>query len=351
MKVGIQKGSFQDSPSGSALVLFLPTCNIKCNFCYNHDLPKTADKTINEALKAIRDIRSINNSTGEAFHTYDWVIVSGGECLLNIEETQQFLEETRRVSNGDTTPIKTGIYTNGTQFDNLKELVSKGLCDYVHLDLKLKHEDLPKYGFSEKDISEYDKSLNFLLKTYAAKKLEYLKFSTVLTKQIHTLDYVVDMISAYGKLFPVQPTYIPKDQSSKDKFLWEFTDFFDNNGEIKVLDPNYNSSNTTWDISDRKELSRLLRIVNTFKSTNTQPVKKTFNFHPEYYNKGKKGYDFYTLMKEIYGVEAYKNWLQGSLLKHMYCINSTEDEILNLKKIKFYNDELLKVEEDRSKED
>jgi hypothetical protein len=159
------------------------------------------------------------------------------------------------------------------------------------------------------------------------------------------------MIRSYGKLFPVQPSYVPKDQVSKDKFLWEFTDFFDNHGEIKVLDPEYTFNTSEWDPSEKKDLARMLGIVNTFKPSNQQTNKKNFNFHPEYYNRGKKGYDFYTIAKEIFGLEAYRSWLAINGLKHIYLTGNSEDEDLNLRKIKYYTEEQMKINDEKTKED
>ena len=341
MKFAIQKGSFQDSPTGSALVVWLTGCPVKCPYCFNSDLPSRAKSSIADVMAEIRSLRSINANTGESFHTYDWVVLSGGEPLLNPETCEQFLNEVRRVSNGDDTPIKTGIFTSGVRFDDLKELVSKGQLDYVHVDYKLKVEDLDKYGFDEKDKASFDKTVKYVTKQYLEKKIEYLKFSTVLTKQDTSPSYVVDMVREASKSFVVQPTYVLREEQTRDKFVWEFVDFFDGGGQAKILDPSYTKETSKWDDAQKKELGQALKIINTFKSVSTEKPKREMVVHPDHYNKGK--IEVIDVIQDQTTDEEFRGWLRGNVMKYVMRAPYKDDAYQDYKKANFYLDRLLKL--------
>jgi pyruvate-formate lyase-activating enzyme len=340
MKLALQKGSFSDSPTGSSIVCFIHGCPQKCPYCFNHNLSASAKISVPDAIKEIRALRSINTNTGEPFHTYDWVIVSGGECMANAELVQQILQETRRVSNGDDIPIKTGVYTNGSYYEELKELVTAGLLDYVHLDVKLKIEDLEKYGFNETARLSFAKSIDFLVKQYSQRKLDYLKLGTVLTKQDHNIDYIIDMITSISSSFAVQPTYAFRDDPTKDKFVWEFVDFWDDNGKIQCLNPSYTLETSKWSDSDKKSLGRTLKIVNAFKCRVTDKPKKELVLHPAHYNSGK--YEVIDILKDQLTLDEYKGFLRGNVLKYVMRAPYKEDETQDYKKAEFYLKALLK---------
>jgi pyruvate-formate lyase-activating enzyme len=340
VKVALQKGSFQDSPTGSSLVIWLPGCEVKCGYCFNHDIGQQAKTSTPDALKEIRSLRSINQNTGEPFHTYDWVIVSGGEPLLNVETVEQLLSEVRRVSNGDEVPIKTGIYTNGTKHEELKDLITAGLLDYVHIDFKLKPADLDKYSFSDAHKEAFVKTVRYVTKQYALKKFEYLKFSTVLTKQDHNCDYVVDMITEASKLFTVQPTYVLRGEDvTKDKFVWEFVDFFCGE-ETKILDPSYTIASSKWNEDDKRTLCKSLKIINSFKAVATEKPKREMVLHPDHYNHGK--FEVIDILKDQLTQEEFKGWLRGNVLKYVMRAPYKEEEFQDYKKAEFYISTLMK---------
>ena len=345
MKFAIQKGSFQDSPTGSAMVIWLPGCHLKCKYCFNFDLASKAKLQVADVSQEIRSLRSTNANTGESFHTYDWVVLSGGEPLLNADTCEQFLSEVRRISNGDDSPIKTGVFTSGTKYDELKDLVSKGLLDYVHVDYKLKPEDLEKYGFDDKDRAAFEKTVKYVTKQYVEKRIEYLKFGTVLTKQDATPDYVVDMIREASRTFPVQPTYLLKEEQTRDKFVWEFVDFFQGSGDAKVLDPEYTRETSQWDAAQKQELCRYLKIVNTFKSVAVERPKRELVLHPSHYNRGK--FEVIDVIQDQFSNEEFKGFLRGNAMKYVMRAPFKDEESLDYKKAIFYLERLVKL----SKED
>lgn len=124
MKIaGINKNSTIDYPGNLSAVVFTQGCNMNCGYCHNRQLigyTDTSNTVEEESVFAFLKIRR---------GLLDGVVVSGGEPTLQ-KDLGKFLEIVKAMG------FKTKLDTNGTNPDCLKELLNKGLLDYVAMDIK-----------------------------------------------------------------------------------------------------------------------------------------------------------------------------------------------------------------------
>ncbi len=121
---GLQKHSLIDYPGKMSCVLFLAGCNFDCPYCHNPDLargrPSCETCLSNEY---VFDFLERRRGLLEA------VVVSGGEPTLS-PDLAQVCERIREMGY----PVK--LDTNGSRPAVLKDLLDRGLVDYVAMDVK-----------------------------------------------------------------------------------------------------------------------------------------------------------------------------------------------------------------------
>lgn len=82
-------------------------------------------------------------------------------------------------------------------------------------------------------------------------------------------------------------------------------------------------------------------------STKEQAKKDNVN-HPQHYNKG--GIECFDVIKAFYGKEAFEGFCAGNMLKYAMRYKHKGQALDDLKKIRFYADELAKMYESTNKE-
>lgn len=82
-------------------------------------------------------------------------------------------------------------------------------------------------------------------------------------------------------------------------------------------------------------------------STKEQAKKDNVN-HPQHYNKG--GIECFDVIKAFYGKEAFEGFCAGNMLKYAMRYKHKGQALEDLKKIRFYADELVKMYESTNKE-
>ena len=115
--------SFVDWDGKVSAVMFLPNCNFRCPFCHNLNLvlnPENIETILFEQVK-----KQLEKQRG----WIDGVCITGGEPTLhsNLPELCSRLKKMGFLVKLD---------TNGTNPAILKELMNKGLIDYVAMDIK-----------------------------------------------------------------------------------------------------------------------------------------------------------------------------------------------------------------------
>lgn len=173
---GLQKLTLLDFPGLVACTIFLKGCNFRCPFCQNKDLvfPNRVYENI--------DVRDVFNYLKERKNVLDGVCITGGEPTLS-NDLEQFIKDIKDLG------LKVKLDTNGDNPKVLKNLVEKGLLDYVAMDVK---NSLAKYGetagVKNFDTSRIEESINFLKEG----KIEY-EFRTTVVKEFHESNDFIEL--------------------------------------------------------------------------------------------------------------------------------------------------------------
>ncbi len=146
---GLLKLTLLDFPGKTAATVFLGGCNMRCPFCHNSGIvlsPKDTEISESEVFAYLERRVGI----------LDGVCVTGGEPLLSAE-IDTFLETIKALG------YEIKLDTNGTFPEKLESLVSRGLVDYVAMDIKNCPEKYPEtVGISDFDVTPILRSVEFL---------------------------------------------------------------------------------------------------------------------------------------------------------------------------------------------
>ena len=121
---GFQRVSLIDYPGRIASIVFVTGCNMRCPFCYNFDLALKNYKKLhiyseNEILEKLARGRNLVDS----------VEITGGEPTLQ-PGLEAFMQKCKQLG------LMVKLDTNGTNPRIVKELITKGLVDYIAIDIK-----------------------------------------------------------------------------------------------------------------------------------------------------------------------------------------------------------------------
>jgi len=123
MKIhGLQKMTLLDFPGRVACTVFLGGCDFRCPFCHNFEL---VDGTAQPIMDEEELLSFLKKRTG----LLDGVAFTGGEPCLH-PDLPDLLEKIRGLG------FATKLDTNGYHPDRLKEILDRGLVDYVAMDVK-----------------------------------------------------------------------------------------------------------------------------------------------------------------------------------------------------------------------
>ena len=145
---GLQKLSLVDYPGKTAAVLFTGGCNFRCPFCHNYGLVTDPGEPL--------DKNEVFDYLKRRVGLLDAVVITGGEPLIH-SDIADLIEEVRNVGY----PVK--LDTNGTFPVRLAELISRGLVDYVAMDIKNCREKYFLTAGCETDLDSINKSIMLLM--------------------------------------------------------------------------------------------------------------------------------------------------------------------------------------------
>jgi pyruvate formate lyase activating enzyme len=175
MKIsGLQKMTLLDYPGKVACTVFLAGCNFRCPFCHNSEL---LDGTAEAVMDREEFLRFLSKRKG----LLDAVCVSGGEPTLQ-RSLPEFLEEIKAMG------FAVKLDTNGSRPHVLRELVSRGLVDYVAMDIKNSPDRYGATVGAETPLEQLEESIRFL----AAGAVDY-EFRTTVVQQLHNEASVAEM--------------------------------------------------------------------------------------------------------------------------------------------------------------
>ncbi len=187
MKIeALQKLTLLDYPGKMAATVFTYGCNLCCPFCHNALL-------VTEESYGGIDTDEVLSFLSKRKGMLEGVCVTGGEPLLQ-PDIEDFLKTIKDMG------FSVKLDTNGTFPKKLKDVVGKGLVDYVAMDVKNCRD---KYtltsGKTCMDLSAVDESIKFLL----SGEIE-AEFRTTVVKNFHTeedLLKITDWISGCDRYF------------------------------------------------------------------------------------------------------------------------------------------------------
>ena len=166
---GLQKLTLLDFPEKMACTVFTAGCNFRCPFCHNASLvthiPAEADIDEEKFFTFLKKRKGI----------LDGVCVTGGEPLLQAD-IEAFIGRIKDLG------YLVKLDTNGSFPDKLKDLVGKGLVDYVAMDIK---NSIADYGKTIGLDGRYDEAIKESVSYLLEGHVDY-EFRTTVTKNFHT---------------------------------------------------------------------------------------------------------------------------------------------------------------------
>ena len=173
MKIhGLQKMTLLDFPGHVACTVFLGGCDLRCPYCHNYELATGQAPPIMEEAELFSFLEKRKG-------LLDGVAITGGEPCLH-PDLPDFIGRIRALGY----PVK--LDTNGTHPAVLREVLERGLVDYVAMDIK----NCPNLyaetcGLKFLDINNIKKSISLIMN-----KAKDYEFRTTLVKEFHEkMDY------------------------------------------------------------------------------------------------------------------------------------------------------------------
>ena len=170
---GFQKMTLLDFPGKVAATVFTGGCNFRCPFCHNALLVTGLSEA--PAFDEEDVLAHLKKKAG----LLDGVAITGGEPLLQ-RDVGSFLEKVRDMG------YQIKLDTNGSFPERLRDLVERGLVDYVAVDIKNRPEKYAEtVGLKSFDLAPVRETVDFLL----SGAVDY-EFRTTVVRQFHTVDDV-----------------------------------------------------------------------------------------------------------------------------------------------------------------
>ena len=189
---GYGKLTLQDFPGRVAAICFTEGCQLRCPYCHNaqlvlnHKQNICFDDGLTSEFLSYLDQRSAQ---------LDGVVVSGGEPLQQ-HALHVFLHRIQELG------LEVKLDTNGLMPERLKDLIDRGLVDYIAIDYKNCRENYSEtVGLSEPEQETnaevyYDNWWQSL--TYLRKNQVPYEIRTTVVRELHPLDALRRMAESIG---------------------------------------------------------------------------------------------------------------------------------------------------------
>lgn len=165
---GLQKLTLLDYPEHTACTVFTAGCNFRCPFCHNAGL--VTDIREGDTIPTEEVLSFLSKRVG----LLDGVCITGGEPLLQ-PDIEAFI---RKIKDMD---YKVKLDTNGSRPEKLRELIEKGLVDYVAMDIKNSRERYSETAGVEISLGDIEESIHIIKNS----GVDY-EFRTTVAVGLHT---------------------------------------------------------------------------------------------------------------------------------------------------------------------
>ena len=166
---GINKLSLLDYPGKVAAILYVDVCNFCCEYCHNWNTliaPKdNTDIFFDDIISFLK----------KRVGVLDGVVISGGEPTL-MPDLESKISKIKELGYA----IK--LDTNGSNPVVVDALISKGLIDYVAMDIKSSLDDYHRFAKSQDLISNVKRTVDLLKEN----KVDY-EFRITLIDEYHSI--------------------------------------------------------------------------------------------------------------------------------------------------------------------
>lgn len=177
MKIyGLQKMTLLDFPGKVACTLFTGGCNFRCPFCHNARLVTELDK--DEVYSEEEIFEYLRRRVG----ILDGVCITGGEPLMNAD-IADFITKVRELG------YAVKLDTNGSYPETLKNLIDRGLVDYIAMDIKNTPEKYAQtIGVKNSDFTPIKKSIKIIMQSGVP-----YEFRTTVVKEFHSVSDIEEI--------------------------------------------------------------------------------------------------------------------------------------------------------------
>ncbi|MBZ9572298.1 anaerobic ribonucleoside-triphosphate reductase activating protein [Patescibacteria group bacterium] len=186
---GLQKLTLIDYPGKISCTVFLTGCDFKCPWCYSSELvlPEKIKKqpgiSQKEFFKFLKERKSL----------LEGVVICGGEPTIN-KELPNFIKKIKKLG------YLVKLDTNGSNPRILKNLINKGLIDYVAMDVKAPKEKYNKVAGGKVNIKNIEKSIEILKEG----KVDY-EFRTTVVPALHKKE---DILKIFKWIKPARKYFL-----------------------------------------------------------------------------------------------------------------------------------------------
>lgn len=172
---GYNKTTLLDYPGIVAATVFTGSCNFRCPFCQNADLvlDSASQPLISEEEIFAHLIKRKGVTKG--------VCITGGEPTLQ-KDLETFIGKLKDMG------LLVKLDTNGYRPEVLKDLVNKGMIDYVAMDIKSSLDNYGKVAGIEVDTDKIRESVSFLIE-----KEIPCEFRTTVVKGLHDKEDFIEI--------------------------------------------------------------------------------------------------------------------------------------------------------------
>jgi pyruvate formate lyase activating enzyme len=176
MKIGyIQKTSLIDYPGKISAIVFTQGCNFACPYCHN---PELVDPGRFMDIFEVADVLAyLKKRKGQL----DAVVITGGEPTIHADLIE-FMETVKGLG------YLIKLDTNGTNQEMIRKAISKGIVDYLAMDIKAPLEKYTAITRAYVDTNQ----IELCIKTIMESIVPY-EFRTTLSRSLLTPDDIVSI--------------------------------------------------------------------------------------------------------------------------------------------------------------